>query len=473
MAIYHATTKPISRSSGRSATASAAYRAGVEIMDERTGLTHDYSKRDGVAMTFTFKVDSDGKTERLDRNELWNKAELAENRKDARTAREWIVAIPNELLPDDVADQKGLKNNDGAKAVVAFAKELSKRYGVAIDLAIHSPDKEGDNRNWHAHIMTTTRQVSLSANGDIELGDKATIELSNTKRKTLGLGSTSAEIKELRELWAMAANKYLKHQGHDERLDHRSYAERGIEQLPTQKLGWKASAMERRGIETDRGNINRAIHADNLKIKGLALEIRVGKSKLEEQKQALEFQQGMDALRAKQEAIKAAKAPQTEPSIAQQIDHKRQILQRFDKGITEKAEEILNHELKTLRDKAKPLLKELNQIRDNKPLNPFKIKAWQQELDKNLEQYSKIKSAHDTKKQKGVTPEHKEIARTLYHQAFPDKYNRLYEIQQEVKAFDQHQAQQELQQRQAELAQRRQERQAQRADRGKDKDIDY
>ena len=222
MAIYHATTKPISRSSGRSATASAAYRAGVEIKDERTGLTHDYSKRDGVAMAFTFKVDSDGKTERLDRNELWNKAELAENRKDARTAREWIVAIPNELLPDDVADQKGLKNNDGAKAVVAFAKELSKRYGVAIDLAIHSPDKEGDNRNWHAHIMTTTRQVSLSANGDIELGDKATIELSNTKRKTLGLGSTSAEIKELRELWATAANKYLEQQGHDERLDHRS-----------------------------------------------------------------------------------------------------------------------------------------------------------------------------------------------------------------------------------------------------------
>lgn len=482
MAIYHATTKPISRSSGRSATASAAYRAGAEITDERTGLTHDYSKRDGVVMTYTFTVKADGKPEHLDRSELWNKAEIAENRKDARTAREWIVAIPNELIPDDLADQKELKSNDGAKAVVAFAKELSKRYGVAVDLAIHSPDKEGDNRNWHAHIMTTTREASLSAEGNIELGDKATIELSNTKRKALGLGSTSGEIKELRELWATAANKYLEHQGHDERIDHRSHAERGIEQQPTVKLGWKASAMERRGLETNRGDINRAVNADNLKIKGLALEIRIDTNKMEERKQALEFQQGMDALRAKQQAAKALPAtntplpppkPQIEPNTAQEIDRKRQLLQDFDKGITGKAEEIHKHELKELRRKAKPMLQEINKLRDNKPLNPFKIKAWQQDLDKNLEQYNKLKTAHDTKQEKGVTPEHKEMARALYYKAFPDKYNKLYEIQKDVKSYDQQQAQQERQQQQAELAQRQQDREVQRADTGNDRDIDY
>ena len=143
MAIYHATTKPISRSSGRSATASSAYRAGVEITDERTGLTHDYSKRNGVVMTQTFII-KDGKAEDLDRSELWNKAEQAENRKDARTAREWIVAIPNELIPKDTEAQKTIGGNDGAKSALIFAKELARRYGVGVDVAIHSPDKEGE-----------------------------------------------------------------------------------------------------------------------------------------------------------------------------------------------------------------------------------------------------------------------------------------------------------------------------------------
>ena len=326
--------------------------------------------------------------------------------------------------------------------------------------------------------MTTTREVSLSADGQVEFGDKATIELSNTKRKTLGLGATSIEIKELRAEWAKIANQALERKGFNERIDHRSYAERGIEQLPTQKLGWKASEMERRGLETDRGDINRAINAGNLKIKGLALEIRIDTNKREEQKQALEFQQGMDALRAKQQAAKALQATNTpppppkqqiEPNTAQEIDRKRQLLQDFDKGMSEKAEEIHKHELKELRDKAKPMLQEINKLRDNKPLNPFKTKAWKQDLDKNLEQYNKLKTAHDTKQQKGVTPEHKEMARALYYKAFPDKYDKLYEIQNDVKSYDQQREQQELQQRQAELAQRRQDREVQQVDR----DIDY
>ena len=500
MAIYHATTKPISRSSGRSATASAAYRAGVEIKDERTGLTHDYSKRGGVLLATVFDKDDN----EIDRSELWNLAEQAEKRKDARTAREWIVAIPSELMPeypeqlsDDERRSTELltdyqlrkefaehhaKDFSGTQTALDFGKMLSKKYGVAVDVAIHAPDEEGSNKNYHAHIMTTTREVSLSADGQVEFGDKATIELSNTKRKTLGLGATSIEIKELRAEWAKIANQALERKGFNERIDHRSYAERGIEQLPTQKLGWKASEMERRGLETDRGDINRAINAGNLKIKGLALEIRIDTNKREEQKQALEFQQGMDALRAKQQAAKALQAtntpppppkPQIEPNTAQEIDRKRQLLQDFDKGMSEKAEEIHKHELKELRDKAKPMLQEINKLRDNKPLNPFKTKAWKQDLDKNLEQYNKLKTAHDTKQQKGVTPEHKEMARALYYKAFPDKYDKLYEIQNDVKSYDQQREQQELQQRQAELAQRRQDREVQQVDRGNDRDIDY
>jgi len=268
MAIYYATTKPISRSSGRSATASAAYRAGVAITDERTGLKHDYSKRSGVEMAYAF--DKTMKT--VDREELWNKAELAENRKDGRTAREWVLAIPHELVPEDKKKRKDIKKNEGARVALRFAKMLAERYNVGVDVAIHSPDKEGDNRNWHAHIMITTREISRTAAG-IELGDKTSIELSNAKRKALELGTTSTEIKGLRKEWETIVNTQLEKQGIEERIDHRSFKERGIERQPTIKMGWQASAMERRGVVTDKGNLNRQIKADNDQLKGLELEI--------------------------------------------------------------------------------------------------------------------------------------------------------------------------------------------------------
>lgn len=274
MAEYHLTTKHISRSSGRSSTAAASYRAGVAIYDERTGLTHDYSKRNGVIMSVAFMLDSEDNVLYADREALWNKAEAAEKRKDGRTAREWIVAIPHELIPTDPNDQKDIKKNQGARAAVKFAKMLAKRYGVAVDIAIHAPDAEGDERNYHAHIMTTTRQVEIVGD-DFNLTDKTTLELSNAKRATLGLDRAKEDIKELREKWANIANGALEANGIDERIDHRSHAERGIEAQPTIKLGWKASELEREGIATDRGDVNRAIKADNQQLQDLKLEITV------------------------------------------------------------------------------------------------------------------------------------------------------------------------------------------------------
>lgn len=274
MAKFHLTTKHISRSSGRSSTAAAAYRAAVAIYDERTGLTHDYSKRDGVIMSVAFMLNDDNQPVYLDPQTLWNKAEAAEKRKDGRTAREWIVAIPHELIPTDAADQTDIKKNQGARAATKFAKLLAERYGVAIDIAIHAPDAEGDQRNYHAHIMTTTRQVEIVGD-DFNLTDKATIELSNAKRDTLGLDRAKEDIKELRKEWADIANGALEENGIDERIDHRSHADRGIDAQPTIKLGWKASELEREGIETDRGDINRAIKADNQQLKDLELEIIV------------------------------------------------------------------------------------------------------------------------------------------------------------------------------------------------------
>lgn len=299
MAIYYATTKPISRSSGRSATASAAYRAGVAITDERTGLKHDYSKRGGVEMAYAF--DKTMKT--VDREELWNKAELSENRKDGRTAREWVLAIPHELVPEDKKKREDIKKNEGARVALRFAKTLAERYNVGVDVAIHSPDKEGDNRNWHAHIMTTTREISRTDAG-IELGDKTSIELSNAKRKELGLGTTSAEIKELRMEWETIVNTQLEKQGIEERIDHRSLKEQGIERQPTIKMGWQASAMERRGVTTDKGDLNRGIKADNKHLRDLQLEITTLKQAKIEIANIKEQVQGIQDFKAEYEAYK-------------------------------------------------------------------------------------------------------------------------------------------------------------------------
>ncbi|WP_372845418.1 MobA/MobL family protein [Psychrobacter sp.] len=299
MAIYYATTKPISRSGGRSATASAAYRAGIEITDERTGLKHDYSKRSGVEMSYAF----DKTMKNIDRSELWNKAELAENRKDGRTAREWVLAIPHELVPKDKKKRKDLKQNEGARVAIRFAKMLAERYNVGVDVAIHSPDKEGDNRNWHAHIMTTTRELSRTATG-IELGDKASIELSNAKRKELGLGSTSNEIKGLRKEWETIVNTQLEKQGIEERIDHRSLKQQGIEQKPTIKMGWKASAMERRGIVTDKGDLNREITADNQQLRDLQIEFAALTEAKTEIENVKEQAKGMQDFRAEYELFK-------------------------------------------------------------------------------------------------------------------------------------------------------------------------
>lgn len=248
MAIYHCTTKPIARSAGRSAVAAAAYRSGSELVDQRTGLVHDYTRKAGVLSAEI--VMPDGGT--ADRSELWNAAEAAEKRKDSRTAREWIVALPSEL--DD---------KSRAELARAFAGELAQRYGVAVDVAIHRPDQEGDQRNHHAHLLTTTRQVSRGADG-IELGAKAAIELGDKDRAKAGIeGRSSHDIEQLRERWANLANDALERAGRAERIDHRSLAAQGIDREATTHLGPVATDMERRGRASDRGDGNRQVAANN------------------------------------------------------------------------------------------------------------------------------------------------------------------------------------------------------------------
>lgn len=227
MAIYHLSVKTISRSAGRSATAAAAYRAGVEITDERTGEIHDYRRKGGVESAALILPDNAPEWAR-DRARLWNAAEQAEKRANSTVAREFEIALPAELSP---AEREKLAHD--------FARELVKRHGVAADVAIHAPGKDGDDRNHHAHILLTTRRL-----GPDGLGEK-TRELDDRK--------TGPQIvAQWRERFAALTNERLRENGIEARVDHRTLEAQGIEREPTRHLGPAATGYERRTGEPSR-----------------------------------------------------------------------------------------------------------------------------------------------------------------------------------------------------------------------------
>ena len=245
MAIFIASTKSISRGNGQSAVASASYRAGVELEDKRYGKTHDYSKKQGVMSADIILPSALAAANAdIDRSELWNKAEAAEKRVDARVAREWLVNLPYELSAED---RKELAHQ--------FAQTLADRYGTIADCAIHEPtqkeiDRGADPRNFHAHILFTTRTAELDGNHEIILTDKASIELSDNKRRSLGMARVSHEIKDVRQIWEQIANEKLAE--HDHKLiDSRSYAAQGIDIEPQLKMGSVATKLERDKYERE------------------------------------------------------------------------------------------------------------------------------------------------------------------------------------------------------------------------------
>jgi hypothetical protein len=258
MALYHSTTKAISRGDGRSSTAAAAYRSADRIVDKRTGEIHDYSRRRGVEATgimMPYGLD-------IDRSTLWNMAEGAERRKDAMVAREFELSLPWEL------DFEGR-----VELVREYADLLASRYGVAVDVALHSPGKKGDQRNFHAHVLATTRIMTK----DGRLGEKSDMELSGTARKAKGIPSAKEQIIDLRKEWADMTNRALERAGSGERVTHLSLKDQGIDREPTIHMGPTATAMERRSqdlpkwsrkkmradLKSERGDINRQIKQSN------------------------------------------------------------------------------------------------------------------------------------------------------------------------------------------------------------------
>jgi len=240
MAIYHLSVKPISRAGGRSATAAAAYRSGELVHDLTSDEVFDYTRKRGVEHSEIVLPTAAARADinwARDREALWNAAEIAEVRKDARVAREYEVALPHEL-----------NRGQRVELVRAFSAELANRYGVAVDFSIHLPHRSGDERNHHAHIMTTTREVTATG-----LGPKAAIEWSDTDRRKKGLEPAKTEVKAIRERWAALTNEHLLERGIGARVDHRSLQEQGIDREPQSHFGPAVSGMERRGMETEVG----------------------------------------------------------------------------------------------------------------------------------------------------------------------------------------------------------------------------
>lgn len=238
MAIYHCSVKVIGRSSGRSSVGSAAYRAGEKLENERDGVTHDYSHKQGVEHTEIMTPEGAPDWTK-DRGTLWNEVEKSEKRKDAQTAREVEVALPAEL---DREQQKELLRD--------YVKENFTDQGMIADVAIHD---KGDG-NPHAHILLTTREI-----GEDGKFGKKNREWNNP-----------ANAEKWREKWAEIGNRHLERAGHEPTLDHRSYERQGIEKVPTVHLGPEVAAMEKRGILTDRGDMNREIAEQNRQLEHIA-----------------------------------------------------------------------------------------------------------------------------------------------------------------------------------------------------------
>lgn len=236
MAIYRLQIEAVTRGTGRTATSAAAYRAGERIRDERTGALYDHRKRTDVLHKEIFLPSrlegAVAETEwARDRSTLWNSAEKAEQQKNSRVAREFQVSLPRELSPEQ-----------RVALARAFSREVADRYNVAVDLAIHAPRPEGDPRNFHAHLLATTREVTPDG-----LGPKTGLDRSGGTRSELGLPTARQEFTNIRARWAELANAALIEAKVEARIDHRSLAARGIDREPRPQLPWAAIVAERRG----------------------------------------------------------------------------------------------------------------------------------------------------------------------------------------------------------------------------------
>ena len=303
IAIYHCSIKIVSRGKGKSAVAAAAYRSGEKITNEWDGLTHDYTRKGGVVHS-EILLPPHAPPAFSDRKTLWNSVELYEKSNNAQLAREVEIALPVEL-----------SREEQTRLVREYCSSQFVSKGMIADFNLH--DTGGGNP--HAHILLTMRPLDekgawlpkskkeyvLDENGE-------RIRLPSGRYKTRKVDLVDWNNRENAEVWRRAwadlANEYLEKNNRPERIDHRSHAERGMDELPTVHMGVAASQMEKKGIVTERGELNRSIKAANRilrEIRRLVHGLKDWIAELKERKTAL------------LEALTEARAQASEPTIPQ------------------------------------------------------------------------------------------------------------------------------------------------------------
>ncbi|HEO2395291.1 TPA: MobQ family relaxase [Streptococcus agalactiae] len=269
---FHFSVNIISRGKGKSAVASAAYISGEKIKNEWDGVTHDYTRKEKVLVKNIILPDHIPK-EFNDRSTLWNKVEMAEKNSNAQLARQFIIGLPKEL---SLSENKNL--------VERFIKENLTSQGMIVDYAIHD-ESQDKNGNIHCHIMTIMRPINekgeflAKSKKEYILDEKGEKILNkNGKPKTRKVELTTwndkGNVEKWRENFSNLCNEYLAKNKIEKRVDHRSFKRQGIKQIPTIHLGASASAMERKGIRTEKGDINREIKKQNELLKNIGNEIK-------------------------------------------------------------------------------------------------------------------------------------------------------------------------------------------------------
>ncbi len=269
MAIFHLTTKVISRGKGQSAIAAAAYRSGEKLHDEKTNEPKSYRAGADRILFTDIMAPKDAPEWAHDRNALWNQAERIETRKDARLAREIEIALPHELT-----DQQR------EWLVKDFVREAFVRRGYAVDIAIHAPYETSDERNHHVHLLIPERRIGPD-------GFAAKKDPTMNRRE---------QLNEWREQWANLANRHLERHGHEARIDHRSLEAQGIDREPTSHLGYAAIEIAERGGQSDRFDAFKAVLARN----DIRVEMQQIDRELAELARAAEAQAEAERARQKQ-----------------------------------------------------------------------------------------------------------------------------------------------------------------------------
>lgn len=239
MATYHLSATIHSRGKGHSAVHGAAYRARCALADERTGERWDYSRKARDVLFTGVYAPQGAPAWAQDRAQLWNHVEAFERRSDAQLCRSFEISLPHELT---------LEQN--RRALQDWVRDNFTRKGLIADVAIHAPHEKGDQRNIHAHVAVVMRKLDGQ-------------EFAATKERAATIADRKAELEALRESWERTGNRHLERAGFAPSLDRRTLAEQGIDRAPTVHLGKYATALERAGIATELGSINRQVMQHN------------------------------------------------------------------------------------------------------------------------------------------------------------------------------------------------------------------